>query len=68
MDLETIASFMSKWKGSGGGLSKCLSSWFCLSSVLVRNFTVNSKSCFVILSLQCEFIYAVQTKKQRKNS
>lgn len=68
MGLETIASFISKWKGSGGGLSMCLSNWFRLSPVLVRNFIVSSKSCFVVLSLQCEFIYTVQTKKQWKNS
>lgn len=68
MDLETIASFISKWKGSGGGSSTCLSSWFCLSPVLVRNFIVNSKSCFVVLSLQCEFIHIVQIKKQWENS
>lgn len=37
-----------------------LSSWFCLSPVLVRNFIVSSKSCFVALYLQCEFVYTVQ--------
>lgn len=68
MDLETIASFISKWKGSGGGSSMCLSSWFCLSPVLVRNFILSSKSCFVVLSLQCEFFCTVQTKKQWENS
>lgn len=68
MDLETIASFISEWKGSGGGSSVCLSSWFCLCPMLVRNFIVSSKSCFVVLSLQYEFVYTVQTKKQWKNS
>lgn len=69
MDLKTIAAFISKWKGSVWcGSSMCLSSWFCLSPGLVRNFVVSSKSCFVVLSLQCEFVDTVQTKKQWKNS
>lgn len=41
---------------------------FCLSPVLVRNFVVSIKSCRVALSLWCEFVYTVQTKKQWENS